>query len=69
MSQQKVYKNHEVSQKIACYTKTTHWICSSEISKYSKINFRKNDKILGFYHQNFTSYNVFQKRRSFEDPP
>ena len=53
------YKIHEVSQKIAYYTKTTHQICSSKIPKYSGINLRKSHKILGFYHPKFESYNVF----------
>ena len=38
-------------------TKTTHQVCSSKISKYLGINFRKSHKIVGFYHPHFTSYN------------
>ena len=68
MPQQKVYKNYVISKKIACYTKNTHQIYSSEISKYLEKSFRKSHKILGFYHQSFTSNNVFEKRSFSEDP-
>ena len=65
----KKHRNVSLMAGICSRICSSNRVCSSKISKYLGINFRKSHKILGFYHPNFTSYNAFILGGPFRTPP